>query len=62
MAEEEKPLLERLDHWLEQALFYIAAILLLLTSITVFYAVMLRYVLTSRRFGRKRRRASFSSG
>jgi len=44
MDEEEKPLLERLDHWLEQALFYIAAILLLLTSITVFYAVMLRYV------------------
>ena len=44
MAEDEMPLLERLDNRLEQALFYIAAILLILVSITVFYAVTLRYV------------------
>lgn len=44
MGEENEPLLERLDRWLEQSLFYVAAVLLLITSVAVFYAVMLRYV------------------
>ena len=38
------PLLEKIDGWLEQALYYAAAILLIIIAGTVFYAVTLRYV------------------
>lgn len=38
------PLLERLDNWFEQALYYIAALMLILIAVAVFYAVTLRYV------------------
>lgn len=41
---ETRTLLARLDHWLEQALFYIAALMLLTIACAVFYAVTLRYV------------------
>lgn len=37
-------LLARLDAWLEKGLFYLSALLLLMISCTVFYAVLLRYV------------------
>lgn len=38
------PILEKLDHWFENALYYSTAGLLLIISCTVFYAVTLRYV------------------
>jgi TRAP-type C4-dicarboxylate transport system permease small subunit len=41
---ETRSVLERLDHLLERALFYLAALLLLTIACAVFYAVTLRYV------------------